>query len=75
VNIFYKCQCLDKEQEIAVPDRRPTGDLIAWMNAVQTCIGMDHEALSPKCRRAALEYAKIPMIDPAAQIGVKPVIN
>lgn len=70
MKIMYKCGCMAAETEIEVTDRRPNGDILPWMEMVQHAISVDHAALSPMCRRGALEYAKIPL--EGDQIGTPP---
>lgn len=71
MNIVYKCHCMKEETTITVPDRRPLcPDILKWMEMVTFCIGTDHRALSPRCNRNEMEYAKIPYDEASPGIGV-----
>ena len=70
MKVIYKCSCMPEEVEILVTDRHPDGDILPWMHLVQVAIGTDHEARSPKCKAATMEYAKIPVEDKDLPIGV-----
>lgn len=59
--VHYKCRCMKEETTILVPDRRPLGDIMKWMDVVQICISEDHVALSPRCKERTMEYAKFPL--------------
>lgn len=65
MNVTYKCECLDEEVTIAVPDRLEGDDVVHW---VSTIVGSelfkDHRTRSPDCRSTATQYVKFE-IDPA----------
>lgn len=72
MKISYKCKCMAKEVEIDVPDRRPFTDIRPWMEMVQGCMGYDHTALSPHCRRQEVEYCRIPIDEDSVGVGIPP---
>lgn len=73
MKIMYKCHCAE-EIAIDVPDRVHNTDIHEWINIMQGCIGYDHHARSPLCRRTEMEYVKIPVPDGTEELG-KPVIK
>lgn len=75
MRVHYKCRCQSTEQTIDVPDRRPLGDLMEWMDAVMHCIHMDHHACSPRCPSTVMEYAKIPIDETTGGVGVPTTKN
>jgi hypothetical protein len=75
MEIFYKCKCMAQEVKLTVPDRHPDADIEAWMHVVTGCIAGDHQAHSPRCQATAMEYAKIPLADKDAPIGMPLVKN
>lgn len=67
IELKYKCLCMATEASIHVVERDPAGDPVEWMRTiVEPSISYDHIRRSPKCRRAKMEYAKIP-IDPISE--------
>lgn len=70
--VHYKCHCMAAEANLEVPERPAGADLIAWMEIVRACLGLDHAARSPSCPAAAVEYLKIPTDEHAPGIGMKP---
>lgn len=75
MKVWYKCRCMDSEREIEVPAREKDTPLLFWMADLQGLIGDDHSVASPYCRRTKLEYAKIPVADEEAGIGVQPKLH
>lgn len=72
LEIRYKCLCMGAEAVVHVVERDPARDVVEWMEEiVQPSIAYDHRRRSPKCRRAKMEYAKIP-VDPISEaVGSK----
>ena len=58
MNVTYKCRCMAKEIEIAVPDRKDDEDVIHWVGVtVWTALFEDHKERSPLCLAEKVEYA------------------
>lgn len=76
VEIVYKCHCMSKEASIGVPFRRPSENVVEWMQScVSTAIYLDHRRRASDCRAAAMEYAKIQVPENAPSIGARPEVN
>lgn len=76
IEIKYKCQCMKEEVALQVIPRDVNRDIVEWMREiVQPAIGYDHKTRSPKCHRAKMEYAKIPMDEQSGSVGAKPKLS
>lgn len=76
VEVRYKCTCFSEEVKVLVPFRRKDENVIDWMNlCVQPALYLDHRQRSPRCRKAEMEYAKLPAPENAPFLGAKPEVN
>lgn len=69
VKASYTCHvCEIRDREIAVRERGPTEDVVAWMYCVQIVMGDDHARTSPDCPSRHMDL-KIPIANAEARIG------
>lgn len=69
MEIKYRCRCMKAPVALMVPDRRKGSEIADWMNAVQTCVSMDHRALNVLCRSEKVDEVMIPY-DQTSGLGV-----
>jgi hypothetical protein len=69
-SIAYKCHCMPAQASFDVDARRPSEDVVAWMErVVRPALGKDHAKRSPICQSTAVEYLKIPVPEDGRRIG------
>jgi hypothetical protein len=69
VYIPFKCECMQDEGMLALPERGDGEDILVFMNRIRAVLSEEHTRRSPQCHSPKVEYIKIPMDEQKDVIG------